>query len=239
MTQILVAIDMVGGEVVRLTKGEMDRKTVYGQDPVLTALQWQAAGAEWLHLVDLDGATGTGVSNAEPIRRMLEAVSIPVELGGGIRTMEAIAGWLEAGVTRVQIGTRSMDPEFLAAAVTEFGEGLVATVDSKDGRVQVAGWLEDSQMSTMEAVRRIADAGVARLMFTDIDRDGTLTGPNVPAIEQVLAMVQIPVIAAGGVANIDDVEQLSKLGLEGIVIGKALYSGDLDLTAAQELLRAG
>lgn len=239
MTQILVAIDMVGGEVVRLTKGEMNRKTVYGQDPVATALQWQAAGAEWLHLVDLDGATGTGVSNAEPIRRILEAVCIPVELGGGIRTMQAIAGWLEAGVTRVQIGTRSMDQEFLAAAVKEFGERLVATVDSRGGRVKVAGWLEDSRMTTLEAVRRIAGAGVARLMFTDIDRDGTLTGPNLPAIEEVLAAVQIPVIAAGGVTSVGDVEQLSKLGLEGIVIGKALYSGDVDLTAAQELLRAG
>lgn len=239
MTQILVAIDMVGGEVVRLTKGEMDRKTVYGQDPVATALEWQAARAEWLHLVDLDGATGTGVSNAEPIKRIVEAVSIPVELGGGIRTMEAIANWLEAGVTRVQIGTKSMDHEFLAAAVKEFGEGLVATVDSKQGRVKVAGWLQDSQMSTLEAVRRIAGAGVARIMFTDIDRDGTLTGPNVPAIEEVLSAVQIPVIAAGGVTNISDIEQLSKLGLEGIVIGKALYSGDVDLTAAQELLRAG
>lgn len=239
MTQILVAIDLVGGEVVRLTKGDMDRKTVYGQDPVATALEWQAAGAKWLHLVDLDGATGTGVSNAEPIRRIVEAVSIPVELGGGIRTMEAINGWLEAGVTRVQIGTKSMDQEFLAAAVKEFGNGLVATVDSRNGRVQVAGWLEDSQIPTLEAVRRIAGAGVARIMFTDIERDGTLTGPNVEAIQQVLAAVQIPVIAAGGVTNIDDVAQLARLSLEGIVIGKALYSGDVNLAAAQELLRAG
>lgn len=229
---------MVGGEVVRLTKGKMHHKTVYGKDPVRAALEWQAAGAEWLHLVDLDGATGTGFSNAEPIRRILEAVEIPVELGGGIRSMESIRGWLEAGITRVQIGTKSMDQDFLAMAVQEFGEALVASVDSKDGRVRVAGWLEDSQMPTLEAVRRIAACGVARIMFTDIDRDGTLTGPNIPALEQVLEAVEIPVIAAGGVSTIGDIEQLAALGLEGIVVGKALYSGDVELAAAQELVKS-
>ncbi|MGQ0679775.1 MAG: 1-(5-phosphoribosyl)-5-[(5-phosphoribosylamino)methylideneamino]imidazole-4-carboxamide isomerase [Actinomycetota bacterium] len=237
MTQVLVAIDLVGGEVVRLTRGDMELKTVYGSDPVATAVAWQAAGAQWLHLVDLDGATGSGFSNAEPIRRIVEAVSIPVELGGGIRSLDAIRRWLEAGVSRVQIGTKSMDEVFLAEAVREFGDRLVATIDSLGGRVRVSGWLEDGGMPTMEAVGRVCESGVARIMFTDIDRDGTLTGPNLGAIEEVLAAVEIPVIAAGGVTDIGDVEHLAGLGLEGIVIGKALYSGKVDLAQAQRVLR--
>jgi len=239
LTQILVAIDMVGGQVVRLTKGEMGRKTVYGEDPVSTALGWQAAGAEWLHLVDLDGATGTGLSNATPIAQIVEAVDIPVQIGGGIRSMRAIERWVGAGVTRVCIGTRSMDPAFLGPAVREFGDRLVASLDTKAGRVHVSGWKEASATSTLDAIKQMTDCGVSRIMFTDIERDGTLTGPNLGAIEEVLDAVEIPVIAAGGVTDIGDIEQLAKLaskGLEGIVIGKALYSGNIDLAAAQALL---
>lgn len=239
MTRILVAIDLVGGEVVRLTKGRMDAKTVYGADPVRAALGWQAAGARWLHLVDLDGATGTGVSNAGPIRQILQAVEVPVQIGGGIRSMASIEGWVDAGVTRICIGTRSMDRKFMAGAVKEFGDRLIASLDTSKGMVRVAGWTQASPTTVLQAIRQLLDCGVSRIMFTDIERDGTLSGPNIDAIRQVMQAVDIPVIAAGGVTDLSDVSRLAGLGLEGIVIGKALYSGNLDLAAAQEILGAG
>lgn len=236
---ILVAVDMVAGEVVRLTKGDMGQKTIYGQDPVAAALEWEARGARWLHLVDLDGATGTGIDNSEPIGRIIEAAKVPVQIGGGIRSLEAIDRWVDLGVTRVCVGTKSMDFKWLAEATTEFGDQLVASLDTRAGTVRVAGWTEGSGMPTLEALNRMVDAGVRRIMFTDIERDGTLTGPNLPAIEQVLDEVSIPVIAAGGVTNTEDLVALATLapkGLEGVVVGKALYNGNIDLTDAQARL---
>ena len=238
---ILVAIDMVAGEVVRLTKGDMGQKTVYGQDPVQAAGEWVERGARWLHLVDLDGATGTGIDNSAPIGRILDGVTVPVQIGGGIRTMQAIAGWVERGASRVCIGTKSMDFEFLTEAAAEFGDRLVASLDTRAGTVRVGGWTEGSGTPTLDALKRMADCGIARVMFTDIERDGTLTGPNLQAIEQVLDAVDIPVIAAGGVTNTADLEMLAELaprGLEGIVVGKALYSGSIDLADAQAKLAA-
>ena len=238
---ILVAVDMVAGEVVRLTKGDMGQKTVYGQDPVHAAEEWIAKGARWLHLVDLDGATGSGIDNSQPIGRILDAATVPVQIGGGIRTMEAIARWVERGAARVCIGTRSLDYDFLAGAVREFGDRLVASLDTRGGTVRVGGWTERSGMPTIEALRRMVDCGVSRVMFTDIERDGTLEGPNLEAIEEVLDAVDIPVIAAGGVTTTEDLEQLATLalkGLEGVVVGKALYSGSIDLAEAQARLAA-
>jgi phosphoribosylformimino-5-aminoimidazole carboxamide ribotide isomerase len=236
---ILVAIDMVAGEVVRLTKGDMGQKTIYGQDPVAAALEWEARGARWLHLVDLDGATGTGIDNSEPIGRIIQAAGVPVQIGGGIRSLEAIDRWVELGVTRVCVGTKSMDFKWLAEATAEFGDQLVASLDTRAGTVRVGGWTEGSGMPTLEALDRMIDAGVTRVMFTDIERDGTLTGPNLPAIEQVLDAASIPVIAAGGVTDTEDLVALATLapkGLEGVVVGKALYNGNIDLAEAQAKL---
>lgn len=238
---ILVAVDMVAGEVVRLTKGDMGQKTIYGQDPVAAALEWEARGARWLHLVDLDGATGTGIDNSEPISRIIQAAGVPVQIGGGIRSLEAIDRWVELGVTRVCVGTKSMDFKWLAEATAEFGDRLVASLDTRAGTVRVGGWTEGSGMATLEALNRMIDAGVTRVMFTDIERDGTLTGPNLPAIEEVLDAVSIPVIAAGGVTDTEDLIALATLapkGLEGVVVGKALYNGNIDLAEAQAKLEA-
>jgi phosphoribosylformimino-5-aminoimidazole carboxamide ribotide isomerase len=183
---ILVAVDMVAGEGVRLTKGDMGAKTVYAQDPVQAAQEWIEKGARWLHLVDLDGATGTGIDNSEPISRILESASVPVQIGGGIRSLEAIDRWVDLGVTRVCIGTKSMDFRWLAEAVEEFGDKLVASLDTRAGTVRVGGWTEGSGMPTLDALRRMVGCGVSRVMFTDIERDGTLTGPNLEAVEEVL-----------------------------------------------------
>lgn len=233
---IIVAVDILGGEVVRLVQGRSSEKTTYAEDPVETARSWERQGAEWLHLVDLDGATGTGRSNAEAVSSILAEARVPVQVGGGIRSMEAISEWIERGVARVCVGTKLLDPEFLEAAVGEFGGRLVASVDARAGKVHRDGWLEGTDSSTLDAVKRFVDAGVSRIMFTDIERDGTLSGPNLEAIEGVLDAAGVPVIAAGGVTSVDDVRKLAALaprGLEGIVIGKALYAGTVTLRAAQ------
>lgn len=234
---ILVAVDIVEDQVVRLTKGEMEEKTVYGDDPIETALDWEKQGAKWLHVVDLDGATKGDQRNSKAIEEILNSTTIPVEVGGGIRTIEAIAGWVERGAARVCIGTKSMDPQFLDEAVKEFGDKLLVAVDAHGGIVRVGGWQQVSGTPTLDAVRRIADAGVSRIMFTDIERDGTLMGPNLESIEEVLDAVDLPIIASGGVTSEHDISALAKLapkGLEGVIIGKALYTGAIKLAAAHD-----
>ena len=233
--ELLVAIDLAGGQVVRLTRGEMAAQTVYGDDPAAIARGWEERGARWLHVVDLDGATTGEQANAAAVEQILGAVTIPVQVAGGIRSMEAIARWADLGAARVCLGTRSLDEGFLREALAEFGDLLVASIDSRGGEVQVAGWLEASGSATEEVVRRVAGAGVARLMFTAIDRDGTLEGPDFSAIERVLAVSPVPVIASGGVgaaAHLARLAALAPLGVEGVVVGKALYSGAVELEDA-------
>jgi phosphoribosylformimino-5-aminoimidazole carboxamide ribotide isomerase len=232
---VFVAIDLVGGRVVRLLRGDPDAVTVYSEDPVATAVGWQERGAPWLHVVDLEGAIGGAAANAEVIRRIIDAVDIPVEVAGGIRSPAAIEGWLDAGAARVVVGTRAIEESFLAEAVPAFGQSLVAAVDARSGMVQVAGWQASSSLTVGEVLARLAAAGVARILFTDIGRDGTLEGPNLPAIREVLAASPMGLIASGGVAGLADVEALLSLAeprLEGVVVGKALYSGALALEEA-------
>jgi phosphoribosylformimino-5-aminoimidazole carboxamide ribotide isomerase len=233
--ELLVAIDLAGGRVVRLTRGEMHAQTVYGDDPAAVARGWQERGARWLHVVDLDGATTGTQANAAAVEEVLEAVSVPVQVAGGIRSPEAIARWATLGATRVCLGTRSLDAGFLREALSAFGDLLVASIDARAGEVQVAGWLEGSGARTEEVVARVAEAGVARLMFTAIDRDGTLEGPDFAAIERVLDVSPVPVIASGGVGTAEHLVRLAALaerGVEGVVVGKALYSGALGLEDA-------
>jgi phosphoribosylformimino-5-aminoimidazole carboxamide ribotide isomerase len=233
---ILVAIDIVEDQVVRLRQGRMQERTVYGHDPVDTALGWEKSGAEWLHVIDLDGATRGEQQNSLAIEQILQRVSIPVQVGGGIRTMDAIRRWLDRGATRVCIGTKATEPDFLEKAVQEFGDKLVAAVDSRQGVVQVGGWQTTSGEKTLEIVKMVEAKGVSNLMFTDIERDGTLEGPNLEMIEVILEEVQVPLIASGGVTTDHDVRDLAALGprgLEGIIIGKALYSGALKLEDAK------
>lgn len=233
---VLVAVDVSEGRVVRLTRGEPGERTVYGEDPVATALAWQEQGAEWLHVVDLDAAIHGDPGNRRVIERLLEEVRIPAEVSGGIRTLEQIDVWLDCGAARVCVGTRALDSVFLAEAVARFGEAVVPAVDARAGRVRVAGWREDSGETVVEVAERMADAGASRIMFTDIERDGTLLGPNLQAIEEVLGAAGLPVIASGGVSGEGDVRALARLaprGLEGVIVGKALYGGTLTLDRAR------
>lgn len=230
---IFVAVDIVEDQVVRLSRGELQERTVYGHDPVETAVEWANNGAEWLHVIDLDGATRGEQRNSKSVEEILRSVEIPVQVGGGIRSVKGIEDWLAAGATRVCVGTKIFDPQFLTDAVSQFGDSLVAAVDARGGEVRVGGWLEGGGATPVDTVKRLEDAGVRRIMFTDIERDGTLLGPNIDAIEEILDAATIPVIASGGVDNEHSVRELAKLNLEGVIIGKALYSGAMSLEAAK------
>lgn len=241
MFTVFVAIDLSGGRVVRLLRGDPAAATVYGEDPVATARRWQDEGATYLHVVDLDGAISGEQGNAAVIRGILAAVDIPVEVAGGIRSLEAIEAWLAAGAARVCVGTRAIDEPFLEEALGRFGDALVAAVDARGGMVQVAGWQASSQLTTGEVLRRLSGAGMARVLFTDIGRDGTLQGPNLQATAEVLE-AGMGVIASGGVAGVGDITALVGLRhprLEGVVVGKALYSGAMRLQEALAAASAG
>ena len=238
MFDIFVAIDLAGGRVVRLLRGDPAAATVYHEDPVAAAVAWQERGARWLHVVDLDGAiAGAGApGNAALVREIVAAVDIPVQVAGGVRSVAAIGRWLADGAARVVVGTRAIEPAFLAAVVAAgVGDRVVAAVDAKEGIVQLSGWQEASSLSVAEVLGRLEGAGVPRVLFTDIGRDGTLEGPNLGAVTAVLDGSSLGVIASGGVAGLADVEALLSLGharLEGVIVGKALYAGALELEDA-------
>lgn len=230
------AIDLKGGQVVRLYKGEMDRATVYGDDPAAQAARFQALGFRWLHLVDLDGAFAGQPRNAAAVEAILKAASLPAQLGGGIRDLATVERWLALGVTRVILGTAAVrDPDFVRAACRRFPGRVVVGVDAKDGLVAVAGWAETSTLSALDLARRFADAGVAALLYTDVARDGALTGVNVEATAALARDSGLPVLASGGVAGLEDIRRLRAVaacGIEGVVVGRALYEGRLDPAAA-------
>jgi len=234
------AIDLREGRVVRLLQGDLAKATVYGADPAAQAAAFQAAGFRWLHLVDLDGAIAGAPRNAAAVEAVLAAVTLPVQLGGGIRDLATAERWLGLGVRRVVLGTAAVrDPGFVRAACRAFPGRVVVGVDARDGLVAVAGWAETSTLRALELAKRFADAGVAALLFTDVARDGALAGVNLAATAALARDSGLPVIASGGVAGIGDLEGLLALQeplLQGVVIGRALYDGRLDPAAALRLV---
>ncbi|MCU0986503.1 MAG: 1-(5-phosphoribosyl)-5-[(5-phosphoribosylamino)methylideneamino]imidazole-4-carboxamide isomerase [Acetobacteraceae bacterium] len=224
------AIDLKGGACVRLKRGEMSEATVYADDPAAQARAWQAAGFSWLHVVDLDGAFAGESRNGEAVRAILGAVTVPVQLGGGIRDMAAIEAWLGAGITRVILGSAAAkDPALTRAACRRFPGRIVLGIDARDGMVATEGWAETGSLSALDLARRYEDAGAAAIIFTDIARDGMLAGLNLAATEALARAVPIPVIASGGVASVEDVRAVraSAAGIEGVILGRALYDGRL------------
>lgn len=233
--ELLPAIDVLEGRVVRLSQGRREAVTIEGGDPLELAARYASEGAARLHLVDLDGAF-SGEPSVELVRGVAAATGLPVQVGGGYRTLAAISAALEAGADRVMAGTATLSPGFLAAAVERFGEQLVVAVDVRAGRVTVDGWTRTSELTASELARRCADAGVARLLVTSAARDGSLAGPDIELLRE-LVPVGIPVLAAGGIASIDDLLLLRELGCEGAVCGSALLGGRFTLPAAIAALR--
>ncbi|MFZ1741696.1 MAG: 1-(5-phosphoribosyl)-5-[(5-phosphoribosylamino)methylideneamino]imidazole-4-carboxamide isomerase [Pontixanthobacter sp.] len=233
---IFPAIDLKQGQVVRLAEGDMDRATVYGDDPAAQALLFAEAGAEHLHVVDLDGSFAGSAQNREAVEAIVAAFPGYVQLGGGIRTRADVEGWFDAGVARIVIGTAALkDPEFVKDMAREFEGGIVVAVDARDGMVATDGWAEVSDVRIEDMARRFEDAGVASLLFTDIGRDGMLKGCNIDATVELAQRTDLPVIASGGVKGLDDIHVLSlqaHIGIEGVITGRALYDGRLDLAAA-------
>ncbi|MBS7537591.1 1-(5-phosphoribosyl)-5-[(5-phosphoribosylamino)methylideneamino]imidazole-4-carboxamide isomerase [Ancylobacter lacus] len=234
------AIDLKDGLCVRLQQGDMNRATVFNHDPAQQAAMFEAQGFRYLHIVDLDGAFAGKPVNAFAVDRILESVAMPVQLGGGIRDMATIEGWLGKGVTRVILGTAAVrDPGFVREAARRFPGRVAVGLDAKDGWVAVEGWAETSELSALELARRFEDAGVAAIIYTDIARDGLLKGLNLDATIALAEAVSIPVIASGGLASLDDVRALTEpraLRLEGAITGRALYDGRIDPREALSVL---
>lgn len=236
---IFPAIDIRAGKCVRLTEGRFDQETIFADNPVDMAKRWVAEGAEFLHLVDLDGALAGKSVNYEVIRNIIQAVDIPVQLGGGIRTMDNIKELLAAGVNRVILGSIAVrQPELVKAACEQFHDRIVVGIDARDGQVAVEGWGVTGGIGAEELAKKMADVGVARIIYTDISRDGTLSGVNVSATAALARVSGIPVIASGGVSGIQDIQAVKAAeqdGVEGVIVGKAIYTGSLSLQAAIQL----
>jgi phosphoribosylformimino-5-aminoimidazole carboxamide ribotide isomerase len=236
------AIDLKDGECVRLEQGDMQRATVFNADPADQARRFAAEGFEWLHVVDLNGAFAGRSVNGEAVAAILAAVKIPVQLGGGVRDMAAIEAWLDKGMARVILGTAAVnDPDLVRAAAKRYPGKVAVGIDARGGKVAVRGWADVTEMDAIELGQRFEDAGVAAIIYTDIDRDGILKGLNIEATLKLARAVSIPVIASGGLAALADIERLLEPDcaiLEGAISGRALYDGRLDGRQALRLIRA-
>ena len=236
--EIIPAIDIRGGRCVRLDQGDYDRETVFADDPVEVARRWEKAGARRLHVVDLDGARDGKPQNEDVIRRVIEVVSVAVQVGGGVRDVAAIDRYVKAGADRVALGTAAVkDQTTLVNAVSLFRKRIIVGVDARDGMVATEGWRETSAVRALDLVRQLSEFGVERIFYTDISRDGMLGGPNFPAIQEVMEHASglpspMSVIAAGGISAVEHLKRLRLIGVEGAIIGTALYTGALDIGEA-------
>lgn len=231
------AIDLKEGRCVRLVRGDMEQATVFNDDPAAQAALFADAGASWLHLVDLDGAFAGKPMNARAVEAIINEVNIPVQLGGGIRTLETIENWLNRGVMRVILGTVAVkDPGLVKQACRKFPGHIAVGIDARGGRVAVEGWAEETDLQVIDLARKFADVGVDAIIYTDIDRDGVLEGVNIPATAELARAVPVPVIASGGVSSLTDIRGLmAEKRIAGAIIGRALYDGRIDLKEALKL----
>jgi len=233
---IIPAIDLRLGKCVRLVRGLPEQETIYSEDPVKTACSWEEQGARWLHVVDLDGAFTGSPQNVDVVKKIVKAVNIPVQVGGGIRDLDYIKKLLDFGVARVIVGTIAIiRPELVEDACRLYGEAVAVGIDAKKGRVAIEGWGVTAEKSAVELAREMSRIGVKRVVFTDVKRDGTLTGPNVQATEELARATGLKVIASGGVSSVEDLKALKAIehvGVEAVIVGKALYSGSITLKEA-------
>ncbi len=234
--QLYPAIDLKGGKCVRLTQGLFDNVTVYSDTPADMAALWEEKGATYLHLVDLDGALAGMSVNGSAIRQIIERVSVPVQIGGGIRTLEAAQALLELGAARVIIGTRAVEnPLFIHELIKRFGpEKIVAGIDAKDGMAATQGWEKVSRVSAVQLCTELKEYGIRHVVYTDISRDGMLSGPNIPATKKLMEETGLDIIASGGVSCMEDLQKLYRQGIPGAIIGKALYENRINLAEAVE-----
>lgn len=233
---IYPAVDIKGGKCVRLVQGQADQETVYGDDPAAMGQRWQAQGAAWLHVVDLDGAFGARPHNLEVIRRLRRAVTIPIQLGGGLRSLETIAAYIDSGIDRLILGTAVLkDPDLISKALKTYPGRIALGLDAKDGLLAVEGWTQTTTRTAVDVAREYAPLNPAAIIYTDISRDGVKRGVNLEATQALAQATEIPVIASGGVSSLDDIKALlplESLGVIGVITGRALYDGNLDLKEA-------
>ena len=234
------AIDLKDGQCVRLLKGEMDEATVFNDDPGAQAAAFEAAGAEWVHLVDLNGAFAGEPVNGAAVENILARLTVPAQLGGGIRDMATIESWLNKGLARVILGTVAVeDPDLVRTAARTFPGKVAVGLDARNGRVATRGWATETDMMVTDLARAFEDAGIAAIIYTDIDRDGAMAGPNIAATEALARAVSVPVIASGGVSSMEDLTRLNATGvIAGAISGRALYDGAIDLKEALKTLGA-
>ncbi len=238
--EVIPAIDLRGGRCVRLFQGDYDRETVFSDDPVATAQRWAGEGAPRLHVVDLDGAREGRQVNASAVRAIIDAVDLPVQVAGGVRDLSIVEHWIDAGADRVVLGTAAVrEPQFAADACARYGDRIIVSIDARDGVVATDGWTESTSLRADELLRRLSALGVQRFVYTDIAVDGTLTAPNYAAIEALLRATPARLIAAGGVAQVEHLVRLAELGVEGAIVGRALYEGTLLLPEALAAVAEG
>jgi phosphoribosylformimino-5-aminoimidazole carboxamide ribotide isomerase len=235
---IIPAIDLRDGKCVRLYQGDYGKETVFSDDPVSVALRWQSEGARRLHIVDLDGAAQGKLVNLETIEDILAVIDIPIQVGGGIRTMETVEQLFAASVERVILGTVAVEkPDLVKEACQTFSDRIIISIDAKDRMVATRGWQQESTVVASELAGKMIELGVRRFIYTDISRDGTLTNPNFEAIADFLSQVRAPIIAAGGISSVHHLTRLAEMGVEGAIVGKAIYTGDVKLNEAFKAIR--
>jgi len=232
--EVIPSIDLRGGRCVRLYQGDYDKETVYSDDPLAVALRWQEMGAPRIHIVDLDGAASGIQANLEVLKRLGNSMDVPLQVGGGIRDMKSAENILDIGVQRIVLGTSAVEnPSLVEQACRRFGtEAVIVGVDAREGVVAIRGWRESSFITAPDLIHRMTALGVGRFIYTDISRDGTLSEPNFQAIEELIKDCDATLVASGGISSIEHLERLAFLGVEGAIIGKALYTGDIDLREA-------
>ncbi|MEC8891639.1 MAG: 1-(5-phosphoribosyl)-5-[(5-phosphoribosylamino)methylideneamino]imidazole-4-carboxamide isomerase [Chloroflexota bacterium] len=237
--EIIPAIDILDGKCVRLFQGDFDRETIFANDPVEMALRWESEGASCLHIVDLDGAKGGEISNSKTIKKIRNSTNARIQVGGGIRSVDSAKRYADIGVDRLIIGTAAVEsPETVSSIINIYGpSSVIISVDARDGIVELDGWTRRSEVSAKSLVQEMVSYGVIRCMYTDITRDGTLTEPNYNSIEDLVEFAKISVLAAGGISTVESLMTLDKIGVEAAIVGRAIYTGDLDLRSALDAIK--